>query len=181
MVLRLFRKAILMSLRDKKLFIIFTLIYTSLIFLTSLFLELYLNTPLSNIALSFVFIFFGTSLFLSLLYAWIIVSRNRRTWATLKCIGYTNSDINSLVSGKILFTMFVGFFIVIELLFHYSAIMSYITTAFPGFNYKLTLIGLGPVVGTSALFIVVQIIAIIVANSRILKVRPIIALKRVGE
>jgi hypothetical protein len=59
--------------------------------------------------------------------------------------------------------------------------MSYITTAFPSVNYNLTLIGLGPVVGTSALFIVVQIIAIIVANSRILKVRPIIALKRVGE
>jgi ABC-type antimicrobial peptide transport system permease subunit len=128
-----------------------------------------------------VFIFFGTSLFLSLLYAWIIVSRNRRTWATLKCIGYTNRDINALVSGKILFTTFVGFFIVIEILFHYTAVFGYLTTAFPDFDYNIVMIGLGPVVGTSGLFIIVQIIAIILANSRILKVRPIIALKRVGE
>lgn len=170
-----------MSLRDKRLFIIFTLIYTSLIFLTSLFLELAFSTALTGIALSFVLIFFGTSLFLSLLYAWIIVSRNRRTWATLKCIGYTNRDINALVSGKILFTTFLGFFIVIEVIFHYTAIMGYITTAFPELHYRIILVGLGPVVGTSALFIIVQIIAIIVANSRILKVRPIIALKRVGE
>jgi hypothetical protein len=180
MVFRLFGKAILMGLRERKIFTVFTLIYTALIFLTSLFLEITITTGTTNaFATYFVIIFFGTSLFLSILYAWIIVSRNRRTWATLKCIGYTNKDINTLVSGIILFTTLVGFAIVIETLFHYAAVMAYIQNI--GGTVPNTLVGLVPVVITSALFIIVQLIAILIANRRILKVRPIIALKKVGE
>lgn len=180
MVLRLFGKAVLMTLRERKIFTVFALIYTALIFLTSLFLEITISAGAgNNLATYFVFIFFGTSLVLSILYAWIIVSRNRRTWATLKCIGYTNKDINSIVSGIILFTTLVGFAIVIETLFHYAAVMAYIQNV--GGTVSNTLVGLVPVVITSSLFIIVQLIAILIANRRILKVRPIIALKKVGE
>jgi predicted lysophospholipase L1 biosynthesis ABC-type transport system permease subunit len=172
-----------MGLRERKIFTVFTLIYTALIFLTSLFWEYALtptNGTTNTFAASFVLIFLITSLVLSILYAWIIVSRNRRTWATLKCIGYTNRDINKLVSGIILFTTLVGFAVVIEALFHYAAIMSYFQLVNLGIE-KVTLVGLLPVIITSALFILVQLIAILIANRRILKVRPIIALKKVGE
>jgi predicted lysophospholipase L1 biosynthesis ABC-type transport system permease subunit len=180
MVLRLFGKAVLMTLRERKTFIVFSLIYTALIFLTSLFLELTLSGGTgATLATYFVIIFFGTSLFLSILYAWIIVTRNRRTWATLKCIGYTNKDINKIVSGIILFTTLVGFAVVIETLFHYAAVMAYVQNV--GGTVPNTLVGLIPVVITSALFIIVQLIAILIANRKVLKVRPIIALKKVGE
>ncbi|TFF89777.1 MAG: ABC transporter permease [Promethearchaeota archaeon] len=181
MAFRLWRKAVLMTLREKKTFTAFTLIYTSLIFLTSLFIELSITGAIGQIAGYFVAIFFGVSLFLSLLYSWIIVSRNRRTWATLKCIGYTNKDINSLVTGKIFFTTLIGFIIVIEILFHYTASIGYLQSATIYLGVPLVLIGLGPVIVTFAIFIIVQLIAIIVANRRIYKVRPIIALKKVGE
>ena len=181
MAFRLWRKAVLMTLRERKTFTVFTLIYTSLIFLTSLFIELVITGAIGPIANYFLLIFFGVSLFLSLLYSWIIVSRNRRTWATLKCIGYTNKDINSLVTGKIFFTTLVGFIIVIEILFHYTAIIGYLQSAAISLGLPLALIGLGPVIITFVIFIVVQLIAIIVANRRIYKVRPIIALKKVGE
>ena len=182
MAFRMWKKAILMTLREKKLFTVFTLIYTSLIFITSLFWELAI-TPggIGEIAGYFVLIFLGTSLFLSLLYAWIIVSRNRRTWATLKCIGYTNKNINSLITGKILFTTLMGFFIVIEVLFHYTAVVGYIQSAGISTSLPLTLVGLLPVVLTSFIFLIVQMVAIVLANRKILKVRPIIALKKVGE
>jgi hypothetical protein len=170
-----------MTLREKKIFTVFTLIYTSLIFLTSLFIELSITGEIGQIAGYFVAIFFAVSLFLSLLYSWIIVSRNRRTWATLKCIGYTNGDINSLVTGKIFFTTMVGFLIVIEILFHYTASIGYLITSEIDLGIPLVLIGLGPVVITFAVFIIVQIFAVILANRRIYKVRPIIALKKVGE
>jgi len=160
---------------------VFTLIYTSLIFLTSLFIELSITGEIGQIAGYFVIIFFAVSLFLSLLYSWIIVSRNRRTWATLKCIGYTNGDINSLVTGKIFFTTMVGFLIVIEILFHYTASIGYLQTANINVGVPLVLISLGPVIITFAVFIIVQIFAVILANRRIYKVRPIIALKKVGE
>ncbi len=177
----MWRKAILLSLREKKVFTIFTLIYTILIFLTSLFLELAFSGGLGGTANYFVLIFFGTSLILSLLYAWIVVSRKRRVWATFKCIGYTNKNIMVLVSGMILFTTVVGFFIVIEVLFHYTAAMTYLHSAGILLTLPDILIGLLPVVITSIVFILVQLLAFILAYRKVLKVRPIIALTKVGE
>jgi predicted lysophospholipase L1 biosynthesis ABC-type transport system permease subunit len=177
----MWRKAILLSLREKKVFTIFTLIYTILIFLTSLFWELAFSGTIGQAANYFLAIFFGTSLLLSLLYAWIVVSRKRRVWATFKCIGYTSKNIMALVSGMILFTTLVGFFIVIEVCFHYAAVWAYLDSANIVLDVPAVLIGLGPVIITSALFILVQLIAFILAYRKVLKVRPIIALKKVGE
>ena len=180
MALRMWRKAVLLSLREKKIFTVFTLIYTILIFLTSLFINIGVSGGLGQTAWMFVFIFFGTSLFLSLLYAWILVSRKRRVWATFKCIGYTNGNILVLVSGMIFFTTLIGFLIVIEILFHYAAIIAYINQT--GINFSvLILVDLLPVIITSGIFIFVQILAFILAYRKVLKVRPIIALKKVGE
>ncbi|MFX0180889.1 MAG: hypothetical protein ACFE78_11920, partial [Candidatus Hodarchaeota archaeon] len=106
----------------------------------------------------------------------------------LKCIGWTNGDINSLVSGFILFTTILGFILVIEVLFHYAAIVGYwqawVADISGGGSYdirELPLVSLLPVVVTFIIFLAFQIIAILLANRKILKVRPIIALKRVGE
>ncbi len=181
MAFRLWRKAILMTLREKRMFIIFTLIYTALIFLTSFFIHTTFSTQGNTLSTYFVLIFFLVSLFLSLLYAWIIVARNRRTWATLKCIGYTNRDINTLVSGIILFTMIIGFFIVVEVLFHYAAVFTYAQSVGLLTTLPSILINLLPVVLTFLMFLGVQLIAILLANRKILKVRPIIALKKPGE
>jgi hypothetical protein len=175
----MWRKAILLSLREKRIFTVFALIYTILIFLTSLFIELGIGGQLGDSATFFVLIFFSTSLVLSLLYAWILVSRRRRVWATFKCIGYTNKNIIVLVSGIILFTTLMGFFIVIEVLFHYAAVVAYLNSANINFDIPI-LIGLVPVLATSGMFIGVQLIALIVVYRKVLKVRPIIALKRVG-
>jgi len=161
----------MMVLREKKQFTVFCLMYTILIFWTSYSIELVLKTSLYLWNASF-FMALGVGIFLSLLYSWIIVRRNSRTIATLKCIGWTNSDINSLITGFILFTTFIGFFIVIEVLFHYAAFFGYI--------YATPLVSLLPVFVTFIIFLFFQILAILLANRKILKVRPIIALKRVG-
>ncbi|MFX1307076.1 MAG: FtsX-like permease family protein [Promethearchaeota archaeon] len=180
MAFRMWRKAILLSLREKKIFTVFTLIYTILIFLTSFFWELAFSGAIGEAATYFLAIFFGTSLFLSLLYAWILVSRKRRVWATFKCIGYTNKNIMVLVSGMILFTTLVGFIVVIEVLFHYTAALAYLHSADFLLGLNSILVGLLPVIITSALFIVVQLVAFILAYRKVLKVRPIIALRKVG-
>ncbi len=159
-------------------FVIFTCIYTILIFLTSFFIE---TTLAGGGDIYFIIIFFITSLILSLLYAWILVARNRRTWATLKAIGWTNANINSLITGIILYTTIIGFILVIEGLFHYAAIMTYLHSANLLKGYNPILVSLLPVVITFGVFLVVQIIAILVANRKILKVRPMLALQRVGE
>ncbi len=181
MVFRLWKKAIKMTMREKKTFVVFTGIYTILIFLTSFFIETILLGGGGGLTTFFIGIFFITSLILSLLYAWILVARNRRTWATLKCIGYTNSDVNSLITGIILYTTFIGFLIVIEGLLHYTAIVTYLQSANIAMGLPVILVSLLPVVLTFFVFLVVQLIAILVANRKILKVRPMLALKRVGE
>lgn len=171
----------MMVLREKKQFIVFCLMYTVLIFWTSYSLELILRFG-TGASGSF-FIALGVGVFLSLLYAWIIVRRNSKIIATLKCIGWTNGDINSLVTGFIMFTTIIGFFIVIEVLFHFVAIVGYFQSAFaPSAPVSsLPLIGLLPVFFTFVIFLFFQVIAILLANRKILKVRPIVALKKVGE
>ena len=168
-----------MALREKKQFTVFCLMYTVLIFWTSYSIELVMTNPGLGLASASFFIALGVGIFLSLLYSWIIVRRNSKTIATLKCIGWTNRDLNSLISGFILFTTIMGFFIVIEVLFHYAAIVSYLQAA-PSIA-AIPLVSLLPVFATFIIFLAFQIIAILVANRKVLKVRPIIALKRVGE
>ena len=69
----------------------------------------------------------------------------------------------------------------IEILFHYAAIVAYLNQV-PDLDITLKiLVDLLPVVITSAIFIFVQILAFILAYRKVLKVRPIIALKKVGE
>ncbi len=166
----------MMVLREKKQFIVFCLMYTFLIFWTSYSIELVIKTPSLGLASTSFFMALGVGIFLSLLYAWLIVRRNSKTIATLKCIGWTNKDINSLISGFILFTTFMGFFIIVEVLFHYAAFFVYINPTSP----TVPLVNLLPVFVTFTIFLFFQILAILLANRKILKVRPIIALKRVG-
>ncbi len=165
-----------MVLREKKQFIVFCLMYTILIFWTSYSIELVLKTPGLGLASTSFFMALAVGIFLSLLYAWLIVRRNSKTIATLKCIGWTNKDINSLISGFILFTTFMGFFIIVEVLFHYAAFFVYIDPT----NLTVPLVNLLPVFVTFTIFLFFQILAILLANRKILKVRPIVALKRVG-
>jgi hypothetical protein len=179
MAFRLFKKSVLMVLREKKQFTVFCLMYTILIFWTSYSIELVMKQPGETFASTSFFIALGVGIFLSLLYSWIIVRRNSKTIATLKCIGWTNRDLNSLISGFILFTTIIGFFIVIEVLFHYAAIVVYLGVE-PNIA-KIPLVSLLPVFSTFIIFLAFQILAILVANRKVLKVRPIIALKRVGE
>jgi len=176
------KKAVKMTLREKKMFVVFTLIYTILIFLTSFFIEVATapNGGTGEEVFYFIGIFFSTSLILSVLYAWIIVARNRRIFATLKCIGWTNGNIYWLVTGIILYTTLMGFFIVIEVLFHYAAIITYLRSANMT-KLDPILISLLPVLVSFGIFLVVQIIAIILGNRKVLKVRPMLALKKVGE
>jgi len=181
MGLRLMKKSAKMMMREKKTFGIFIGIYTILIFLTSFFIEITLSGGGGGFTTYFIGIFFVVSLILSLLYASIIISRNRRTLATLKAIGWENKNINSLVTGIILYTTFIGFLIVIEGLLHYAAIITYLQSANIAMGLPVILVSLLPVVLTFVIFLFVQLIAILVANRKILKVRPMLALKRVGE
>jgi len=183
MVFRLWKKSVKMILREKKTFVVFCLMYTGLIFINSWFFELAMDPSTSsfgNVAFLGAFV---VSLSLAILYAWLIVSRNRRTWATLKCIGYTNGNINSIVLGQIIFTTFMGMLIVIEGLFHYNAIAVYmLSVTNPTADVtSIPFVTLIPVVVSCGVFIAIQLLGYAIMRGKITKVRPMVALKRVGE
>ena len=183
MPLRLWKKSVKMTLRQKRTFLIFCLMYSGLILLTSYSLERVIGaTSTSFDSFSFL-ILLAISLFLAILYAWLIVSRNRRIYATYKCIGWTNSNINSIVLGQIIFTTLMGLLIVIEGLFHYNAIAVYVLTVINPTEIvsSIPFVSLGPVVIACFMFIAVQLLGYLMMKGKITKVRPMIALKRVGE
>ncbi len=180
---RIWQKAIKISLREKKTFIVFVLMYTVLIFLTSYSLEISTIAESIEIGNTMFLIAIGASIFLTLLYAWLIVRRNRTIIATLKCIGWNSGNVTHLILGQIFFTTLTGLFLTIETLFHYMAIVGYIRPIFyeDALLIGLPIITLPPVIITAGIFLAVQIVGYIAARGRITKVRPMLALKRVGE
>ena len=183
--MRLWKKAVKMSLRERKTFVVFVLMYTVLIFLTSFSLEMAFSDEIQTKGFANLMFFVAliASILLTLLYAWLIVRRNRVILATLKCIGWSSGNVTSLILGQILFTTVTGLILTIESLFHYMAIVGYIQ---PGIDpnalvINLPIITLFPVIITTCIFLAVQIVGYLVARGRITKVRPMLALKRVGE
>lgn len=185
MVMRLWKKAVKMSLREKKTFIVFVLMYTILIFLTSFSLEMAISAEIQTAGFGnmMFLVALGASIFLTLLYAWLIVRRNRIILATLKCIGWSSGNVTSLILGQIFFTTLTGLILTIETLFHYMAIVGYIQPAIDptALVLDLPIITLMPVIATAGIFLAVQIVGYFGARGRITKVRPMLALKRVGE
>lgn len=183
--MRLWKKAVKMSLRERKTFIVFVLMYTILIFLTSFSLEMAnsLEAQTKGFGNMMFLVALGASIFLTLLYAWLIVRRNRVILATLKCIGWSSGNVTSLILGQIFFTTLTGLILTIESLFHYMAIVGYIQPSIDpnALVINLPIITLMPVIATSGIFIAVQLVGYFGARGRITKVRPMLALKRVGE
>jgi len=185
MVMRLWKKAVKMSLRERKTFTVFVLMYTVLIFLTSFSLEMAISAEIQTRGLgnTMFLVALIASIFLTLLYAWLIVRRNRIILATLKCIGWSSGNVTSLILGQIFFTTLTGLLLTVETLFHYMAIVGYIQAASvpTALVVDLPIITLMPVVATVGIFVAVQLVGYFGARGRITKVRPMLALKRVGE
>jgi ABC-type antimicrobial peptide transport system permease subunit len=115
------------------------------------------------------------AIILSIFYANLIVTYRRLEIATLKCIGWRNNHVRTLIVGEIFAVTLVSFIIVIEFFFHWIAIASYI---FPKkLASAITPIQWIPLLITFGVILGVQVVAILIANDRILKVRPIQALQ----
>lgn len=171
--MRVFKKAIMMSMRSRRRFIVFTMMYTALMIWMSYSLQL--GSDSGGIEVSF-WIAMISSIVLPILYAWILINQEKLSIATLKCIGFTNNDIRTMIVGEIIWVTTVAFIIVAELLLHYAAIMLYVQDAFNTIEAK-PFIDLGNLLITLGIFVAAQLIGITLAYSKALKLRPIVALR----
>ncbi len=174
--MRLFSKAIKLAMRSRRRYSVFTATYTVLIVWTCLSLQGMFNGTTVDFYQTMVALF--ASIFLSILYSWLIVNYRRTEIATLKCVGYTNANVRTLIIGEIVWTTLSGFFIAVEILFHYLAI-----AALGSFTLNVSTISIESPVSllnlfiTLGVFLAVQVVGMLLAYNRVLKVRPIMALR----
>ena len=89
MSFRLVGKSIMLAMPSRRRFIVFTIIYTVLVFWMALSMESFEGTQnWYQLGIALV-----ASIVLSILYAWIIINYRKTEIATLKCIGWTNGNI----------------------------------------------------------------------------------------
>ncbi len=99
--------------RSKKRFLVFNTLYVALIIWMSYSLQTEEGIPLGIAIVS--------SILSSILYAWLVIRFRRMEIATLKCVGYTNNDIRTIILGEIIWVSISSFIVVFELLIHFLA------------------------------------------------------------
>jgi ABC-type antimicrobial peptide transport system permease subunit len=117
------------------------------------------------------------SISLSVFYAWIITNYRRTEIATLKCIGYTNNNVRVIIVGELIWVSMFSFFIVFELLIHIVAFTAYFYYTSDNLTGFSPFIRFGPLLITIGIFLIAQVGGILLAYRRVLKLRPIIALR----
>lgn len=175
MPVRIFRKSATLAVRARTRFIVFMIIYTVLVFWLAYNIEdiFFAGGQVSNREWYLFAIAVFASIVLAILYAWILINYRKKEIATLKCIGWTNGDIRTLIVGEIIWVSLLSVLIVGEILIHYAALMTYI---YPG-TYTQPLLKILSVGSTILLFFFVQIVGILLMYRKILKLRPIVALR----
>ena len=100
MGLRLWSKSVKLAMRSRRRFIAFTLMYTVLMVWMTWNFQLFIyDNGDADVLLLVVSIV--STIILSILYAWIVINYRKNEIATLKCIGYKNSNIRTIIIGAI--------------------------------------------------------------------------------
>jgi len=185
MGLRLWSKSIKLAMRSRRRFIAFTLMYTVLMgWMTWNFQDFLYGDGDPDVLLLIVSIV--STLILSILYAWIVINYRKNEIATLKCIGYKNSNIRTIIIGELTWVTFIAFMIMAETLIHITAGATYFyqqqslagnISAATYLEKTTPILNIWPVLATLAMFLVSQILGIVIMYSKILKLRPIVALR----
>ncbi|MCK5345868.1 MAG: hypothetical protein KAR20_20805, partial [Candidatus Heimdallarchaeota archaeon] len=128
MGLRLVRKSITLAMRSRRRFIVFTLMYTVLmVWMANNFQQYFhVDDAVRNLLLLLVSI--GSTILLAILYAFIVINYRKQEIATLKCIGFTNNNIRTIIVTELTWVSFLAFFFQAEVLIHTTAVMAYIET-----------------------------------------------------
>ncbi|MHA1848980.1 MAG: FtsX-like permease family protein [Promethearchaeota archaeon] len=184
MSLRLVNKAFILAKRSKKRFIAFLSVYVVLIIWTSFAMHQWYKDFVSdgfsfNATFFFMVVSVCANAVMSMVYANIIVSNRKMEIATFKCIGWNNNHVRALIIGEIFSVTLIAFIVVIEIVFHFIAIGIYILSINDDSMFPTAIIpiGLFPMILTFGIMLLVQVVGILFANGKILRVRPIQALQ----
>lgn len=168
MTFRVLLKSLRLAIRTGKRFLIFVVIYAILLWFTADNLDRLIDGgefwP--------IFVFVGAVAIMALFYGILISNYRKMQVATLRCLGWTSADIKWLFIGELMLVCVVAALIDLELIVHYIGIGAYYTgTAPPIYRSIAFLTAFGIIMG-------VQVLGVFVAWRRMLKVRPMEALRK---
>ena len=167
MTFRVFLKSLRLAIRTGKRFWFFVITYTILIGWTAI----QLDQMMQGADIWPVILLLGVVAVLALIYGLMISSYRKTQVATLRCLGWTSSDIKWLFIGELLLVCVVAAGIDLEIIVHYTGIGYYL-------NLSPAKIDSLPFLLTFLIIVGVQFLGVFVAWRRMLKVRPMEALRK---
>jgi len=160
----------------------FTAVYAVIIALTSYFVGQAFTVnmiPIVGLPFLYMWIMIGGAIGMTLLYANIIINYRKTEIATIKCLGWTSNHIRILISGEIFAVTLVAFVVVIEIFIHSTALLAFYYIAKQGtLPVSIVLVTPWPIFLTFGIVLGVQILGVLLANYKILLIRPIQALQK---
>ncbi len=168
MTFRILMKSLRLAIRTGKRFWIFVTIYAVLMATTSIFLDGAMKP--GGAVLPVLGLIAGTAI-MALFYGLIISGYRKTQVATLRCLGWTSGDIKWLFLGELILVCVVAALIDLEIIIHYMGIGYYL-------NLDPAVIESLPFLITFLLIVGVQFLGVFVAWRRMLKVRPMEALRK---
>ncbi|MFX1296233.1 MAG: FtsX-like permease family protein [Promethearchaeota archaeon] len=169
MTFRVLVKSLRLAVRTGKRFLFFVIIYAILLWWTSFSLDQMINAGGQFWPM---LLLIAAVAVVALVYGLLISSYRKTQVATLRCLGWTSSDIKWLFIGELILVCFVAAFIDLEIIVHYLGIIGYYTGTVPSiYGAPPFLISLSVIVG-------VQFLGVFVAWRRMLNVRPMEALRK---
>ena len=168
MTFRILIKSLRLAIRTGRRFLIFVTIYAVLMFWASVSLDLFAKqqNPLPMLLL------LAAVAVVALVYGLLISSYRKTQVATLRCLGWTSGDIKWLFIGELMLVCLVAAFIDLEIVVHYLGIVGYFSGTPP------TVFESGAFLISLAIILVMQLLGVLVAWNRMLKVRPMEALRK---
>ena len=168
MTFRIFVKSLFLAIRSGKRFIIFVITYAIMIWL----IANQMNSLINGGDVVALVIFLAIMAALAFSYGIIISNYRKVQVATLRCLGWTSADIKWLFIGELMLVCGVATFVDLEIVVHYIGIVANFTKTIPViFDSTAFLIAVGLVVA-------VQFLGVFTAYNRMLKVRPMEALRK---
>jgi hypothetical protein len=116
------------------------------------------------------------SAIVSTLYGFLISIFRKKDIATLKCIGWGNNNVRSLITSEILFVAIIGYILLLEMDIHLLGINAYLSFLVDVSTLILTR---NTLILTFIVIVVFQIPGVLIAHWKVLKIRPMEALRAV--
>lgn len=173
---RIFLKSLKLAIRSKKRFILFTVIYAVLIGLTTYFWnQSVLNFENTPGTIWFLILLILITAVTAVIYGLILSGYRKTEVATLRCLGWSSSNLRILFIGELFLVTICAFLVDLEIAIHQIGLYFYATRTAPAYAifeplyFFLTFI----------IILGVQVLGIFVAYTRMLNIKPMEALRKV--